>query len=110
VGPSTKIWNFRTSRLPLTINNHFYTFYAYNDYIQSVIDNLSSDLGDQSIVIVHLSSKDGYVKVGMIRNEKIEFMDDVNCHKNSIGSLWILGERDNLCAFASDSSDKTIKL
>ena len=52
-------------------------------------------------------SKDGQVKIGTIKNDKLDFIGSILAHNGSVNAINALEEGN---AFTTASADKTVKL
>ena len=79
--------NLRLWNLEHSIGNLKNTTHAFNDYVTTLQSTFPSNTGDNSLPIFYSGSKDGQVKVGSIKNDKIEFVGGILAHTQSVNAI-----------------------
>lgn len=103
--------NLRLWSLDHSVGNLKNTVHAFNDYVTTVQSPFTVDQQQENAVvpypIFYAGSKDGQIKVGNIKNDKINFMGNIMAHTQAVNSISLLEDGATL---VSASGDKTIKL
>lgn len=68
---------------------------------------MTSYKGDNTLPIFYSGSKDGQVKIGTVKNDKIELVGGILAHTQSVNGISALEDSN---AIVTASADKTIKL
>lgn len=63
---------------------------------------------DKELPVFYAASRDGQIKVGGVKNDKIELVGGILAHTQSVNAICPLEENENIIVTAS--ADKTIKL
>lgn len=79
--------NLRLWSLDHSISNLKNTTHAFNDYVTTLQSKFKFYEGDNSLSIFYTGSKDGQVKVGSVKNEKIEFVGGILAHSQSVNAI-----------------------
>lgn len=101
--------NLRLWSLDHSIGNLKNTVHAFNDYVTTV-QSQSPDIVPQdesNLPLFYAGSKDGQIKVGSVKGDKIDFMGNILAHTQSVNAISLLEDNNTL---VSASADKTIKL
>lgn len=79
--------NLRLWGLGQSVGNLKNTAHAFNDYITTVNSKHDAILGDHSLPIFYAGSKDGQIKVGNVKNDRIEFLGGILGHTQAVNSI-----------------------
>lgn len=99
--------NLRLWNLDHSVGNLKSTTHAFNDYVTTVKSTYNTRIDDRCYPMFYAGSKDGQIKVGQIKNDRIIFNSGILAHTQSVNAISSL--EDN-CMIATASSDKTIKV
>lgn len=103
--------NLRLWNLEHTVGNLKNTVHAFNDYVTTVQSPQVENWQNQSQVcpypIFYAGSKDGQIKIGNTKGDKINFMGNIMGHTQAVNGISLLDDNSTL---VSASADKTIKL
>lgn len=101
--------NLRLWGLDHSVGNLKNTVHAFNDYVTTV-QSQTLDLAsheEDNLPLFYAGSKDGQIKVGSVKGDKIDFLGSILAHTQSVNAISLLEDNNTL---VSASADKTIKL
>jgi WD40 repeat protein len=101
--------NLRLWSLDHSVGSLKNTTHAFNDYVTAVQSQNEENLGEgaQYYPIFYAGSKDGQIKVGSTKDDRIDFLGSILAHTQAVNAISLL-EDNNI--IVSASGDKTIKL
>ena len=106
--------NLRLWDLEHSVGNIKNTAHAFNDHITTMTSKIYNYLGDTNLPIFYIGSKDGQIKVGNIKNDRIEFLGGILGHTQSVNSICPLSMEEEMgygnMMLASASADKSVRI
>lgn len=81
--------NLRLWDLNHSVGNLKNTVHAFNDYVTTV-QGLNLNTQEENLPLFYAGSKDGQIKVGSVKGEKIDFLGSIHAHTQSINAISIL--------------------
>jgi len=103
--------NLRLWNLDHSVGNLKNTVHAFNDYVTTVqspqVENWQNQPQPAPYPIFYAGSKDGQIKIGNTKGDKINFMGNIMAHTQAVNGISLLDDNSTL---VSASADKTIKL
>lgn len=79
--------NLRLWGLEHSVGSLKSTTHAFNDYITTVSSTHFVMAGDQQLPLFYAGSKDGQIKVGTVKNDRIEFLGGILGHTQSVNAI-----------------------
>lgn len=79
--------NLRLWDLEHSVGNLKSTTHAFNDYVTTIKSNLYIYSDDKCYPMFYAGSKDGQIKIGSVKNDRIVFNGGILAHTQSVNAI-----------------------